>query len=34
MDFEKVILPYFVLRKQNARAQRAAPPVELRSKLL
>ncbi|MBQ9088121.1 MAG: hypothetical protein IJY46_04995, partial [Lentisphaeria bacterium] len=32
MDFKKVILSYFVLRKQNARALCAAPPVELRSK--
>ncbi|MBQ9089051.1 MAG: hypothetical protein IJY46_09775 [Lentisphaeria bacterium] len=32
LDLEKVILSDFVLRKQNARAPCAAPPVTLRSK--
>ena len=32
LELEKVILSDFVLREQNARAQCAAPPMELRSK--
>ena len=32
LDLEKVILSDFVLRKQNARAPCAAPPVGMRSK--
>ncbi|MBQ9087596.1 MAG: hypothetical protein IJY46_02325 [Lentisphaeria bacterium] len=32
LNLEKVILSDFVLRKQNARAPCAAPPVTLRSK--